>query len=161
MKHQPKRSGYFCASIWSVLYIVAGGMVQGLDPPAGYVTHHRRLCDAVHSLEKDSAMHCASLPEYRATAEWTKAILIALIITLAVRTLFIEAYKIPTPSMEKTLLVGDYLFVSKLAYGPKLPNTPLSVPFMPNMLPDGTSDLFHENPASLHPAQGLRKGQTQ
>ena len=67
----------------------------------------------------------------------TFAILIALFITLGIRTLFVEAYKIPTPSMEKSLLVGDYLFVSKLAYGPKLPNTPLSIPFLPGMLPGG------------------------
>jgi len=67
----------------------------------------------------------------------TFAILIALFITLGIRTLFIEAYKIPTPSMEKSLMVGDYLFVSKLAYGPKLPNTPLSIPFLPGMLPGG------------------------
>ena len=65
------------------------------------------------------------------------AIFIALILTMAIRTLIIEAYKIPTPSMENTLLVGDYLFVSKIAYGPKLPNTPLSIPFLPNMLPGG------------------------
>jgi signal peptidase I len=65
------------------------------------------------------------------------AVLIALMITLAIRTLLIEAYRIPTPSMEKTLLVGDYLFVSKISYGPKLPNTPLSIPFFPNMMSDG------------------------
>ncbi|HOI50376.1 MAG TPA: signal peptidase I [Prolixibacteraceae bacterium] len=48
---------------------------------------------------------------------------------------FIEAYTIPTSSMEKSLLVGDYLFVSKTAYGPKTPNTPLSFPFVHNTLP--------------------------
>jgi signal peptidase I len=56
---------------------------------------------------------------------------------MTVRTLLVEAYKIPTPSMEKSLLVGDYLFVSKISYGPKLPNSPLSIPFFPNMLHDG------------------------
>ncbi len=65
------------------------------------------------------------------------AVIIALLITLAIRTLFIEAYKIPTPSMESTLLAGDYLLVSKISYGPKLPNTPLSIPFIPNLLPNG------------------------
>ena len=69
--------------------------------------------------------------------EWLKAIMIALLITIVIRTLFIEAYKIPTPSMEKTLLAGDYLFVSKFSYGPRIPVTPLSVPFLPSMLPDG------------------------
>jgi signal peptidase I len=65
------------------------------------------------------------------------SVLIALAITLSVRTLCVEAYKIPTPSMENTLMTGDYLFVSKLAYGPKLPNTPLSVPFLPEMFKSG------------------------
>lgn len=69
--------------------------------------------------------------------EWTIAIIVALCLTVVLRTLLIEPYKIPTPSMEKTLLVGDYLFVSKIAYGPKLPNTPLAAPFFPNLLPNG------------------------
>jgi signal peptidase I len=69
--------------------------------------------------------------------EWLKAIVIALFITLIIRTFFVEAYKIPTPSMERTLLVGDYLLVSKLAYGPRLPFTPFSFPFLPSLLPDG------------------------
>ncbi|MFR4024999.1 MAG: hypothetical protein ACLTZY_03720 [Alistipes indistinctus] len=42
---------------------------------------------------------------------------------------------IPTPSMEKSLLVGDYLLVSKLAYGPVMPNTPLSFPLVHNTMP--------------------------
>ncbi len=67
--------------------------------------------------------------------EWIDAIIFAVIAATFIRMFFIEAYTIPTSSMEKSLLVGDYLFVSKTAYGPKLPNTPLSVPFIHNTLP--------------------------
>ena len=69
--------------------------------------------------------------------EWILYIFIAILISMAVKVLFVEAYKIPTPSMEESLLAGDYIFVSKLAYGPKLPNTPLSWPFMPDYFPNG------------------------
>ena len=75
--------------------------------------------------------------KYKRTFEWIKAIIVVFVVTVSFKILFFEAYKIPTPSMEKTLLVGDYLFVSKINYGPKLPNTPFSVPFVPNMLPNG------------------------
>ena len=68
---------------------------------------------------------------------WIFYVLIAVIISLAIKVLFIEAYKIPTPSMEASLKAGDYIFVSKLAYGPKLPNTPFSLPFLPDYLPNG------------------------
>lgn len=79
-----------------------------------------------------------SIPaKYKSIFEWTKAIIVAFLLTMSFKILFVEAYKIPTPSMEKTLLVGDYLFVSKIGYGPKLPNTPFSIPFFPNMLPNG------------------------
>jgi signal peptidase I len=67
--------------------------------------------------------------------EWVDAIIFAVIAATFIRMFFIEAYTIPTPSMEKSMLVGDYLFVSKTAYGPKLPNTPLSFPFVHNKLP--------------------------
>ena len=69
------------------------------------------------------------------TLEWLGAIVSALLFVIVVRTLFIEAYTIPTPSMEQTLMVGDYLFVSKLSYGPKIPNTPLAFPFTHNKMP--------------------------
>ncbi|MEX0988183.1 MAG: signal peptidase I [Bacteroidales bacterium] len=71
------------------------------------------------------------------TLEWTGYIAIAIFITTAIKVLFVEAYKIPTSSMEGSLKAGDYIFVSKLAYGPKLPNTPLSWPFLPDYLPNG------------------------
>ena len=67
--------------------------------------------------------------------EWIDAIIFAVIAATFIRMFFIEAYTIPTSSMEKSMLVGDYLFVSKTAYGPKLPNTPLSFPFVHNKLP--------------------------
>ncbi|MDR0385914.1 MAG: signal peptidase I [Prevotellaceae bacterium] len=66
--------------------------------------------------------------------EWLDALIFALIVATIVRTFFIEAYVIPTSSMEKSLLVGDYLFVSKVAYGPKVPNTPLSIPLVHNQI---------------------------
>ncbi len=67
--------------------------------------------------------------------EWIDAIIFAVIAASFIRMFFIEAYTIPTSSMEKSLLVGDYLFVSKTAYGPKTPNSPLSFPFVHNTMP--------------------------
>ncbi len=67
--------------------------------------------------------------------EWVDAIVFAVVAATIIRTFLLEAYTIPTSSMEKSLLVGDYLFVSKIAYGPKAPNTPLSFPFVHHTLP--------------------------
>jgi signal peptidase I len=67
--------------------------------------------------------------------EWADALVFAVIAATIIRTFLFEAYAIPTPSMEKTLLVNDFLFVSKFAYGPRLPNTPLALPFMNNTIP--------------------------
>lgn len=60
--------------------------------------------------------------------EWADALIFALVVMLIVRTLIFDLFRIPTPSMEKTLLVGDYLFVSKLHYGTRTPLT-IGVPF--------------------------------
>ena len=67
--------------------------------------------------------------------EWVDAIIFAVIAASFIRMFFIEAYTIPTSSMEKSMLVGDFLFVSKTSYGPRLPNTPLSFPFVHHTLP--------------------------
>jgi signal peptidase I len=67
--------------------------------------------------------------------EWVDALIFAVVAATLIRMFFIEAYTIPTSSMEKSLLVGDFLFVSKVSYGPKLPNTPLSFPFAHHTLP--------------------------
>ncbi len=67
--------------------------------------------------------------------EWTEAIVFAVIAATVIRTFFFEAFTIPTSSLEKSMMVGDYLFVSKVSYGAKIPNTPLSFPFVHNTLP--------------------------
>ena len=60
--------------------------------------------------------------------EWGDAILFAVVAATLIRWLIMEAYTIPTPSMENSLLVGDFLFVSKFHYGTRTPKTPLQIP---------------------------------
>ncbi len=67
--------------------------------------------------------------------EWSEAIFFAVIAASIIRTFTIEAFQIPTSSMEGTLLRGDFLFVSKVHYGAKTPKTPLSFPFMHHSMP--------------------------
>jgi signal peptidase I len=67
--------------------------------------------------------------------EWVDAAVFAIVAATLIRTFVFEAYTIPTPSMEKTLLVNDYLFVSKFSYGPRIPNTPIAFPFVHHTIP--------------------------
>ena len=53
--------------------------------------------------------------------EWTKSILVALVVWLLLRTFLVEAFRIPSGSMENTLLIGDFLFVNKALYGAEVP----------------------------------------
>ena len=63
-----------------------------------------------------------------ALREWLDSILFAVVAATIIRWLILEAFTIPTPSMENSLLVGDFLFVSKLHYGTRTPKTPLQIP---------------------------------
>ncbi|MFT3934726.1 MAG: S26 family signal peptidase [Chitinophagaceae bacterium] len=76
--------------------------------------------------------------------EWVDAGVFAVVAATLIRTFVFEAYTIPTGSMEKTLLINDFLFVSKLTYGPRIPNTPLSVPFVHATLPGGLTKSYVE-----------------
>ena len=76
--------------------------------------------------------------------EWVDAAIFAVVAATLIRTFIFEAYTIPSGSMEKTLLVRDFLFVSKLSYGPRIPNTPLSVPFVHNYLPVTNGKSYSE-----------------
>jgi signal peptidase I len=79
------------------------------------------------------------LPRWLQSAiEWVAILILAIACSFSIKVLLVEAYKIPTPSMEETLLAGDFIFVSKLAYGPRMPGTPLAIPFYHNKLPSGS-----------------------
>ena len=67
--------------------------------------------------------------------EWSEALFFAIIAATIIRTFTMEAFAIPTASMEKTLLRGDFIFVSKIHYGSRVPMTPLALPFMHHSIP--------------------------
>ncbi len=67
--------------------------------------------------------------------EWINAAAFAVVAASLIRGFSCEAYTIPSGSMEGSLLIHDYLFVSKMAYGPRLPMTPLAVPLVHNKMP--------------------------
>ncbi len=64
--------------------------------------------------------------------EWVKSISVAILLFLIIRTFAVEAFKIPTGSMEKTLLVGDFLLVNKAVYGAQVPFTGVRLPAIEN-----------------------------
>jgi signal peptidase I len=68
--------------------------------------------------------------------EWADAIVFAVIAATLIRGFYLEAFTIPTSSMEQKLLVGDFLFVNKMAYGARVPNTPISFPFTHHSFPE-------------------------
>ena len=67
--------------------------------------------------------------------EWIDALIFAVIAVTIINIFLFQNYKIPTGSMEKSLLIGDHLYVSKVVYGPRIPNTPLAFPFTQHTLP--------------------------
>jgi signal peptidase I len=81
---------------------------------------------------KEIYTHPSQIVERKKSAsrDWAESIIFALVAATIIRTFFIEAYVIPTPSMENSLLVGDHLFVSKLSYGPRVPLTPIAFPLV-------------------------------
>ena len=90
--------------------------------------------------------------------EWLDAIVFAVVAATLIRTFFFEAYTIPTGSMMGTMLINDYLFVSKLAYGPRVPMTPVAVPLVHNTMPitggksytDAVQWKYHRMPGFGH-----------
>jgi signal peptidase I len=75
---------------------------------------------------------------------WIDAIGFAVIAATILRTFLIEAYTIPTSSMEKSMLIGDFLFVSKVAYGPRVPMTPIAFPLVHHTMPIGSGKSYSE-----------------
>lgn len=81
------------------------------------------------------------------TREWAEAIIFAVFAAAFIRMFLIEAYVIPTSSMEGTLKVGDFLFVSKAHYGIRTPKTVLQFPLIHNRLPLDLGESYTESPS--------------
>ena len=126
-----KYVGFFLTGmLWSLLVIWTGMIVL---LPLNLV-----LYDIFLTRKVDWTLRNYGLPRYlQSGIEWLTVLVVAMLCSFMIKVLFLETYKIPTPSMEETLLAGDYIFVSKLAYGPRLPETPLAIPFYHNKLPSG------------------------
>lgn len=95
-----------------------------------------------HNLSLKDLRRNIDMPRRSELREWLDAILFAGTVALLIRTLVIEAFMIPTSSMEGSLLAGDFLFVSKVHYGVRLPQAPLSLPFIHNKIPGTNAKSF-------------------
>ena len=92
--------------------------------------------------------------------DWLDAIIFAVIFVTFINIFFFQAFKIPSSSMESTLYTGDHLFVSKLAYGPRVPETPLTIPFTHNVIfgKESYSTLIHNKYRRLKGFRQVRRG---
>ena len=77
--------------------------------------------------------------------EWEESITFAIVAATVIHVFFIQPFTIPTSSMEKSMLVGDFLLVSKINYGANIPNTPLFIPFMHQKIPGTGVDQNGDN----------------
>ena len=87
-----------------------------------------------------------SLKPRTAFGEWFSSILFAVVIATIIHTYFIQPYIIPTGSLEKTLLTGDFLFVSKYHYGARVPQTVVSFPMVHDTIPLARVRSYLKNP---------------
>ena len=96
--------------------------------------------------------------------DWGNSVFFAVVAATIIRATTFEAYTIPTSSMEKSLMVGDFLFVSKLHYGVRVPMTPISFPLVHNMLPFTAIKSYTEWPSipyiRLPKFQSLKNGES-
>ncbi|MGN0068701.1 MAG: signal peptidase I [Prevotella sp.] len=96
----------------------------------------------------------------RVTMSWVDALVFALVAVYFINLFFFQNYVIPSSSLEKSLLTGDYLFVSKMSYGPRKPQTPLTMPLTQHTLPVFGCKSYIEWPQwEYERAKGLGKVQ--
>ena len=91
----------------------------------------------------------------RYTMKWVEDIVVVLVILQVLSIFVFQQFKIPTSSLEKTCLVGDRLFVSKLSYGPRIPFTPLAFPLVHNRFPWGGKSYIETPNRTYKRAPGL------
>ncbi len=92
--------------------------------------------------------------------DWLDAIIFAVVFVTFINIFFFQAFKIPSSSMESSLLTGDHLFVSKLTFGPRLPETPLTIPFTHNVIfgKESYSTVLHNDYRRLKGFRNVERG---
>lgn len=126
------RNRYFRFAFWALIYILVVVWVGNYWWLLGLpILFDYYITRKVHWL----FWRKRGVKRQKAWVEWLDAFLFAVVAAYLIRLLLFEAFTIPSGSMEKSLLVGDYLFVSKVSYGPKMPNTPLAIPFTDHTMP--------------------------
>ena len=145
------RGGWIRAGIWSALYIafviwVAWGDWKSL----GWLVLLPLIVDMFTTKYINYSWwrkYKDTKPALYTVCSWIDAILFALVAVYFINLYIFQNYQIPSSSLEKTLRVGDFLYVSKMAYGARVPQTPLSMPLvqhtMPNWLGGGKSYFDH------------------
>ena len=98
--------------------------------------------------------------KHNAWLDWLDAIIFAVVVVTFINMFFFQAFKIPSSSMESTLYTGDHLFVSKLTYGPRVPQTPLTIPFTHNVAfgKESYSTLIQNDYRRLKGFRGVERG---
>ena len=98
--------------------------------------------------------------KHNAALDWLDAVIFAAIVVTFINIFFFQAFKIPSSSMEKTLYTGDHLFVGKLTYGPRVPQTPLTIPFTHNVIfgRESYTKLIQNDYRRLRGFRGVKRG---
>jgi len=145
------RGGWIRAGIWSALYVafviwVAWGDWKSL----GWLVLLPLIVDAFTTKYINYSWwrkYKDTRPMLYTVCSWVDAIVFALVAVYFINLYIFQNYQIPSSSLEKTLRVGDFLYVSKMAYGARVPQTPLSMPLvqhtMPEWLGGGQSYFYH------------------
>ena len=141
--------------IWSIfVYTIDGEWLYFLPLIAGDILFWETISWQFWK-KKEKKTKKKKKSEFRS---WIDAILFAVIAATILRTFLIEAYTIPTSSMEKSMLVGDFLFVSKVAYGPRVPMTPIAFPLVHHTMPIfGGKSYYERVKIPYHRMKGLGK----
>ena len=150
--NETTRAGWIRAGIWSALYIafviwVAWGDWKSL----GWLVLLPVIIDAFTTKYINYSWwrkYKDTKPALYTLCSWIDAIVFALVAVYFINIYIFQNYQIPSSSLEKSLRVGDFLYVSKMAYGARVPQTPLSMPLVQHTMPKwlGGTKSYFDNP---------------
>ena len=133
------RGGWIRAAIWCAIYIVFVVWVAWGDwKSLGWLALLPLIADAFTTKYINYSFwrkYKDTKPALYTVCSWIDAIVFALVAVYFINLYIFQNYQIPSASLEKTLRVGDFLYVSKMAYGARVPQTPLSMPLVQHTMP--------------------------